>query len=219
MKAEKLTKEEQETINKAHEIVKKTHNKQIVLLIKSTIDSIFSTIKSMDLIPEEERIILIDAISKYIQNLSIIIDVYENSRINVPLNTYLINPNTGYPYIIEHNKNPYSEHYNEILNTIHYNGELPVQLITKKGRIKYYEVENQNIKLYLAEYKGLIIIITATHNDFRPFNIDNYHNEIKKQYKEFNTRNQEIYNLLVESEFDLNYYYQKSSQYSKKDNL
>ena len=69
MKTDKLNKEQQEILNKANEITKKTHNKQIVLLIKSTINSIFSTFKSIDLIPEEERIILIDAISKYFQKL------------------------------------------------------------------------------------------------------------------------------------------------------
>ena len=219
MKTDKLNKEQQEILNKATEITKKTHNKQIVLLIKSTINSIFSTFKSIDLIPEEERIILIDAISQYFQNLSIIIDIYENSRINIPLNIYLINPNTGYPYIIEHNKTPYGEHYDIILNTIHYSDELPTKQIAKKGRIKYYEGENQNIKIYFAEYKGIIITITASHNDNRPFDIESYHKEVKKQYKELNTRNQEIYNLLVESEFDLNYYYQNSIQYSKKDTI
>ena len=219
METIKLTEEQQEIITKSHEIIKKTHNKPIINLIKSTINSIYSTSKSIELIPEEEKIILIDAISKYTQNLSIIIDIYENSRMNIPLNIYLINPETGYPYIIEHNKSPYGEQYDTLFNTIHNNGELPTNLILKKGRIKYYEVENQNTKLYLAEYRGIIIIITATHNDNRTINLENYHNEIKKQYKNLNTRNQEIYNQLVDSEFDLNYIYQKQQQFTKKDSF
>lgn len=214
-----FTTEQQEVFKEAHKVLKETEDKLIIKLIKSTINSIISTYKSIPLIPSEEKENLLDAISKYFQNLTIITDTLTNNSKTDFLNLYLINPETGYPYIVEQNRSLYGNHYEAILNTIHNIESLESKLLIKKGRIKYYAINNQEITLYIAEYKGTIMIITVkTSNSLVPtLNINKIHQLIKKQIKTYNPKIQEIYNLIVDSEFDLNYIYQKSSQYYKKD--
>lgn len=215
----KFTTEQQEIIKQAHSITKETEDKLIIKLIKSTINSIISTYKSISLIPEDEKINLLDAISKYFQNLTIIIDTLSHEITNTSLNLYLINPETGYPYIVEQNRSIYGERYETIYNTIHNIEQYNSNFIAKKRNIKYYSIENLEITLYIAEYKGNIIIITAKSNSCisSGFDIQKYHSIIKKQLKDQNPQNQEIYNLIVNSEFDLNYIHQNSFHFSKKD--
>ena len=214
-----FTIEQQEILKQAHSITKEIKDNLIIKLIKNTINSIIATYKSISLIPEDETINLLDAISKYFQNLAIIIDTYSNNTTKTSLNTYLINPETGYPYIVEQNRSIYGERYETIYNTIHNIEQYKSIFITKKRNIKYYSIENLEITLYIAEYKRNIIIITAKTNTLNPscFEFQKYHSIIKKQLKDQTHQKQEIYNLIVNSEFDLNYIHQNSFHFSKKD--
>lgn len=205
-------------IHSAFEHIKKEKNKNLVLMIKKAISDVISISRYLELgngnidpIANEELL------NERIDFLSYITRTIKNKNQNEPLFNFLVDENTGYPFIIEDARVMDELNYPSIYEAINSIDKLPKKVVFKKAHTTIYQAELNDITLLFATYKDKIIIITAANRitekvltrDYYPLIIE----QIKKKY---DRKSQVVYSTIVERELDLSYFLKEERSFFKK---
>lgn len=205
-------------IHSAFEHIKKEKNKNLVLMIKKAISDVISISRYLELgngnidpIANEELL------NERIDFLSYITRTIKNKNQNEPLFSFLVDENTGYPFIIEDARVMDELNYPSIYEAINSLDKLPKKVVFKKAHTTIYQAEFNDITLLFATYKDKIIIITAANRitekvltrDYYPLIIE----QIKKKY---DRKSQVVYSTIVERELDLSYFLKEERSFFKK---
>lgn len=205
-------------IHSAFEHIKKEKNKNLVLMIKKAISDVISISRYLELgngnidpIANEELL------NERIDFLSYITRTIKNKNQNEPLFSFLVDENTGYPFIIEDARVMDELNYPSIYEAINSIDKLPKKVVFKKAHTTIYQAEFNDITLLFATYKDKIIIITAANKitekvltrDYYPLIIE----QIKKKY---DRKSQVVYSTIVERELDLSYFLKDERSFFKK---
>lgn len=205
-------------IHSAFEHIKKEKNKNLVLMIKKAISDVISISRYLELgngnidpVANEELL------NERIDFLSYITRTIKNKNQNEPLFSFLVDENTGYPFIIEDARVMDELNYPSIYEAINSIDKLPKKVVFKKAHTTIYQAEFNDITLLFATYKDKIIIITAANRitekvltrDYYPLIIE----QIKKKY---DRKSQVVYSTIVERELDLSYFLKEERSFFKK---
>ncbi|MGN1338255.1 MAG: hypothetical protein ACI4WW_07255 [Candidatus Coprovivens sp.] len=205
-------------IHSAFEHIQKEKNKNLVLMIKKAISDVISMSRYIEIgdgyIDPIANEVLLD---ERIDFLSYITRTIENKNQNEPLFSFLVDENTGYPFIIEDARAMDELSYQSIYEAINSIDKLTKSIIFKKAHTTIYQAEFNDITLMFATYKDKIIIITAANKitenvltrDYYPLIIE----QIKKKY---DRKSQVVYSSIVERELDLSYFIKDERSFFKK---
>lgn len=205
-------------IHSAFEHIQKEKNKNLVLMIKKAISDVISMSRYIEIgdgyIDPIANEVLLD---ERIDFLSYIIRTIKNKNQNEPLFSFLVDENTGYPFIIEDARAMDELSYQSIYEAINNIDKLTKSIIFKKAHTTIYQAEFNDITLMFATYKDKIIIITAANRitenvltrDYYPLIIE----QIKKKY---DRKSQVVYSSIVERELDLSYFIKDERSFFKK---
>ena len=213
-----LTQEQLLVIHSAFEHIKKEKNKNLVLMIKKAISDVISISRYLELgngnidpIANEELL------NERIDFLSYVTRTIKNKSQSEPLFNFLVDDNTGYPFIIEDARAMDELCYPSIYEAINSIEKLEKTVVFKKAHTTMYQAEFNDITLLFATYKDKIIIITAANRltekvlsrDYYPIIIE----QIKKKYDK---KSQAVYSIIAERELDLSYFLKEERSFTKK---
>ena len=205
-------------IHSAFEHIQKEKNKNLVLMIKKAISDVISMSRYIEIgdgyIDPIANEVLLD---ERIDFLSYITRTIKSKNQNEPLFSFLVDENTGYPFIIEDARAMDELSYQSIYEAINSIDKLTKSIVFKKAHTTIYQAEFNDITLMFATYKDKIIIITAANKitenvltrDYYPLIIE----QIKKKY---DRKSQVVYSSIVERELDLSYFIKDERSFFKK---
>ena len=208
-------------IHSAFELIKKEKNKSLVLMVKKAINDIISISRYLEINGgNNDPVANEELLSDRIEFLSYVTRTIKNKHHKEPLFNFLVDENTGFPFIIEDVRAIDELHYPFVYQAITSIDTLDKKMVFKKGHTTIYQAPHKDITLLFATYKDKIIIITAANQltekvlerDYYPLIID----QIKKKYDK---KTQIIYGTIVEREIDLQYFAKDDRAFfkSKKD--